>query len=107
VTGSPLHEEQGRRALLGLLACAWLLGLSLLGVVDALAYLAPTLALLAALVLRRYPGEQLLARALRRPRRERAGATSRPRIGGFRPLPRGGALLAAWLAGRAPPPAPR
>ncbi|MEA2332115.1 MAG: hypothetical protein QOH58_2253 [Thermoleophilaceae bacterium] len=71
---------------------------------EVLAHLAPVLALLCALLLGRYPGE----RALRPRRRPRPPRRPRP-LGGPRRrmdtvlLPRGGALLACALAGRAPP----
>jgi hypothetical protein len=69
-----------------------------------LAYLAPLLVLLVVLLLGRYPGERALRRRLERPRRPRVpapAASHRTRV--RRGLPRGGALLAAGLAGRAPP----
>jgi hypothetical protein len=71
----------------------------------ALLYLLPALLLLAPLVLGRYPGERLLRAAvdgLRR--RRRPGEPHRLRqLASLAPLPRGGALLASALAGRAPP----
>lgn len=74
--------------------------------IHALLGLAPLVALIALLALGRYPGEAALdaARNRRGPQRPRrppvADATlPLPR----RPLPRGGALLARRLAGRAPP----
>jgi hypothetical protein len=72
---------------------------------SALFYLLPALLLLGALLLGRYLGERLLLAAARRPRRPvRAARTAlrrgRPRLAS---LPRGSALLAAALAGRAPP----
>jgi periplasmic copper chaperone A len=72
-------------------------------------YLLPALALVAALVLGHYPGERLLLAVARRRRpRRRAAAPPRPRHLFARPrLPRGGALLGAALAGRAPPSASR
>ncbi len=69
-------------------------------------YLFPALLLLAALLLGHYPGERLLlAAARRRPPSAVAAAVPPPRHLLFaRPrLPRGGALLGAALAGRAPP----
>jgi hypothetical protein len=84
----------------------WLLGLELLGVEAAMAYLAPALLILLPLLSGRYPGDEALVRVAgrrsrpaRRPlqalplRRRRAGAL----------LPRGGRLVAASLAGRGPP----
>ncbi len=71
-------------------------------------YALPALALLFALCLGHYPGERLRLR-LARPR-HLAGAPSRAAVPPSRPLlfarhrlPRGGALLGAALAGRAPP----
>lgn len=78
---------------------------------EALLYLVPALALLASLLLGRYPGERLrlsLGRPRRSARRPRPVPPRRPAF--FAPLPRGGALLGMALAGRAPPavvPAPR
>jgi hypothetical protein len=70
--------------------------------------LAPLLALLAALLLGRYPGhgaivrlsERIAARSQRRPRR--APADRRPRRAPLRAA-HGGLLLAHSLSGRAPP----
>jgi hypothetical protein len=89
------------------LTVVWLLGLELLGVEAAVAYLAPALLILLPLLSGRYPGDEALVRVAgrrsrpaRRPpqappvRRRRAGAL----------LPRGGRLVAASLAGRGPPP---
>jgi periplasmic copper chaperone A len=88
------------------LTLVWLLGLELLGVEAALAYLAPALLILVPLLGGRYPGDEALVRVagrrssptLRRP------SSSRPRR---RPagalMPRGGRLVGAALAGRAPP----
>jgi hypothetical protein len=66
--------------------------------------LLPVLALLAALALGCYPGERALRRAL-----TRRGARRRPQRDARRPAPgpfllvRGGPLVGARLAGRAPP----
>jgi hypothetical protein len=92
-----------RRALACVLAGALvLLALLAAGCVLAFLYLAPALLLGAMLALGRYPGERLLL-ARSRPRTRRTA----PRLGCHRPararLPRGGELLAAGLAGRAPP----
>jgi hypothetical protein len=67
----------------------------------------PLLLLVCALLLRRYPGERLLAELRRRRRslRHARERTRRPRIQ-LRfdsRVPRGGALIGASLAGRAPP----
>jgi hypothetical protein len=89
------------------LTVVWLLALELLGVEAGLAYLAPALLILLPLLGGRYPGEEALARvAGRRPRPARrppaAAVPSRRRRAGAL-LPRGGTLVAASLAGRAPP----
>jgi hypothetical protein len=104
-THAALEAEQRRMALLALAACVWLLGAALIGVTDAFGYLAPTLALFALLLLGRYPGEDAYQRRLGRPRR---AVRLRPALLRLRPLtrsrlPRGGALIGAGLAGRAPP----
>jgi uncharacterized protein len=74
-------------------------------------YALPALALLVALCLGHYPGERLCLRLAGAPRRSSraVAAVPPPRHLLFaRPrLPRGGALLGAALAGRAPPSAPR
>lgn len=72
-------------------------------------YLLPALALLGALLLGHYPGERLRLRLAGTGRPPRAVAAVPPRHPLFaRPrLPRGGALLGAALAGRAPPSASR
>ena len=67
--------------------------------------LAPALLLAVLLLLGRYPGSGALARVLerRRPRRARAVARLAVPRADRRRRPRGGALLALALAGRAPP----
>jgi hypothetical protein len=66
--------------------------------------LAPALLIPALLALGWFPGERLLATFARRARkRRRAPRARRPRLVPAG-LPRGGRLLAASLAGRAPPP---
>lgn len=89
------------------LTLVWLLGLEVLGVEAAFAYLAPALLILLPLLGGRYPGDEALVRAARRgvaPGRPRGCPATRPRL---RPvgalLPRGGRLVGAALAGRAPP----
>jgi hypothetical protein len=73
--------------------------------IPALLYLLPPLLLIAALLLRRYPGERqliALARARRKPRRRCiAPAWSQSRPSAL--LPRGGKLIASSLAVRPPP----
>ena len=68
-----------------------------------LAYLGPAALLLLLLGLGRYPGERhLLSRT--RPARPRATSGLRePTLRAYVLIPRGGALLASALAGRAPP----
>ncbi len=101
-----LRAEQRRMALAALAAAAWLLAVAAIGMVEALGYLAPTLALFVLLALGRYPGERAFARRIanrahrRRPRRTPAVPQTRSLPVA---LPRGGRLLATGLAGRAPP----
>jgi hypothetical protein len=87
------------------LTCVWLLGLQLLGVEAAFAYLAPALLILLPLLGGRYPGDEALVRAARRRGRPRPRRSPGARV--RRPsralLPRGGRLVATALAGRAPP----
>jgi hypothetical protein len=79
---------------------------SLVGLAGALAYLLPPLLLVAALLLRRYPGERallaLMARAHRRARR-RAPHIAMPCLPRAVAPPRGARLLAFSLAVRPPP----
>jgi hypothetical protein len=88
------------------LTLVWLLGLEVLGVEAAFAYLAPALLILLPLLGGRYPGDEALVRAVWRRRAPRPPNTAakaprrRPR-GAL--LPRGGRLVGAALAGRAPP----
>jgi uncharacterized protein YcnI len=78
--------------------------------VTVLFYLLPALLLLGALLLGRYPGERLRLRLAglhgRAARAVAAVASSRHLFFARRRLSRGGALLGAALAGRAPPPSP-
>jgi hypothetical protein len=72
----------------------------------ALLYGLPAFALLALLLLGRYPGEKLiitLAARVRRRRRSAARLAPRRAPLDSTPTPRGGDLLARALAGRAPP----
>lgn len=97
-----------RRLLLALaaLAAAWALCAEAAGVSSGLWHLLPVLLVFAPLLAGRYPGEELFVRAVTR-RRRPAPALSRGRAQLPRPrrasLPRGGRLLGARLAGRAPP----
>lgn len=69
-----------------------------------LLYLAPALLIAAALLRGRYPGERLLIAAVRRARGPRRAARRHGRARHARTaLPRGGRLVAARMAGRAPP----
>jgi hypothetical protein len=93
------------------ITAVWTLGMLVLGVSDALIYLAPALLILLPLLSGRYPGDEALVRAARRtrPRRRRVpAAVPRPAHSSIAELlPRGGRLVGAALAGRAPPrPAP-
>ncbi len=85
----------------------WTLGMLVLGVSDALIYLAPALLILLPLLSGRYPGDEVLVRAARRTRpRRRRPAVAEPRqrrTPVAHLLPRGGRLVGAALAGRAPP----
>jgi hypothetical protein len=70
----------------------------------------PLLLLVAALLLQRYPGERLLTELRRRrisPRRAPERARPRIRRRAHPRLPRGGSLIGAFLAGRAPPAIPQ
>jgi hypothetical protein len=83
-------------------------GVALLGSVGAVApgvlMFLPALLLAAALLAGRYPGEQLLARCVRaRPRSRSANAGVPVPERQISVFPRGGRLIAAALAGRAPP----
>jgi hypothetical protein len=84
----------------------WTLGMLVLGVGDALIYLAPALLILLPLLTGRYPGDDALVRASRRVRRRRGAPPAEPRrrrTPTAHLLPRGGRLVGAALAGRAPP----
>ncbi len=91
--------------MLGLLACATIAATALVGASAALAYLAPALVLFALLLLGRYPGEDAYRSRLAPARRvaHLRPALLLPRRVTRSRLPRGGALLGAALAGRAPP----
>jgi hypothetical protein len=101
-----IRAEQRRMAVVALAALVWALGVAAIGATEALAYLAPTVLVLALLALGRYPGERAYARHLRGRSRARIVRVPRARRwrGALPALPRGGALVAAGLAGRAPPP---
>jgi hypothetical protein len=99
-----LAAHQRRMVTLALAASVLLLAGSLLGVGEALAYLAPGAGLFMLLALGVYPGADAYERALKRQNvRTPRPRASRPRLRVGVALPRGGALLATGLAGRAPP----
>ena len=94
------------------ITAVWTLGMLILGVSDALIYLAPALLILLPLLSGRYPGDEALVRAARRgrPRRRRLpGAEPRPaRAADLQSSFRAAAGWSArrWRAGRRPLPAP-
>ena len=89
------------------ITAVWTLGMLILGVSDALIYLAPALLILLPLLSGRYPGDEVLVRAaLRGRRRRRRLPAAEPRLArssAAELLPRGGRLVGAALAGRGPP----
>jgi hypothetical protein len=89
------------------ITAVWTLGMLTFGVSDALVHLAPALLILLTLLSGRYPGDEALVRAARRPRpghrRPASAEPFRRRTWVDSLLPRGGRLLGAALAGRAPP----
>ena len=96
---------------LAAITAVWTLGMLALGVGDAFIYLAPALLILVPLLNGRYPGDDVLVRAARRGRPQRRPPPRcdppRRRARSAALLPRGGRLVGAALAGRAPPvPAP-
>ncbi len=104
--GAGRMSDRGRSLAFAASTGVWLLGLELLGVEAALAYLAPALLILLPLLGGRYPGDDALVRAAARrvpPPRRRPPATSPRRRPRGALLPRGGRLVGAALAGRAPP----
>jgi hypothetical protein len=73
---------------------------------EGLLYLLPALVLVVALLIKRYPGERLLAQLAARRARPRRRARPLPAARRIElPVPHGGRLIAVSLAGRAPPPA--
>ena len=87
----------------------WTLALGLLGAHEALLFCAPALLLALPLAFGRYLGEDALEAARTRvaqPRRRPARSISSPALRTVAPLPRGGRLIAAFLATRPPPAAP-
>jgi hypothetical protein len=102
-------SARGERAHLNLaLAVALSTALALLlghvpGMADGLAYLAPALFVFLLLWLGRFPGEGAFLARIRPARLRRAGLRAAPRRARGTRMPRGGGLIAAALAGRAPP----
>jgi hypothetical protein len=85
------------------LGAIWVIGIAAVDDVTAVLFLAPAFILLLPLLAGRYPGETLIAGALRRapaPRPRRVAPRLRPPA---RCAPSGGLLVAFALAGRGPP----
>ncbi len=82
-------------------ACLWLIGVPAVG--AGAAYLSPAVFVFLVLWLGRYPGESVISRFVHRLRRRHAGAARAQTRQVVSHMPRGGGLLAAALAGRAPP----
>jgi|GEM_PF-2378258 hypothetical protein len=109
---APAIKRKQRNALLvGLVALVCVALARVPGVAISLAYLGPGIFVLLLLRLGGYPGERAIlawARSRSRSREPgRANHTRTPSTGSAARMPRGGALLAAALAGRAPPPTAR
>jgi hypothetical protein len=81
--------------------CRWLGHVP--GLAVGLAYLGPGMFVFLLLWLGRYPGEKAILRFIRPPRLRRARKSAAPSHRVRVRIPRGGALLAGALAGRAPP----
>jgi hypothetical protein len=88
-----------------LVAAAWLAGVQLESLDTGLLLLVPCFALAVALLLGRYPGEELLAKHGRDPKSSprRRRPPTRPRWSSPVRRTNGGLLMARSLAGRAPP----
>jgi hypothetical protein len=86
---------------MALLACLWLAHLP--GMTAGLAYLGPGVLVFLLLWLGHYPGERAILAFVRPARRRCARTIEAPRRRNRARMPRGGELLAAALAGRAPP----
>jgi hypothetical protein len=86
-------------------AAGWLAGMEFVGNQDALLHLVPLILVAVPIVLGRYFGEDFMVSALTRARKPRRPLRAAVRYAkrSLRPHPRGGRLLAHWLAGRAPP----
>ncbi len=94
-----LEREQRRMAVVSLIAAVWVLGTALLGVADALGYLAPALVLLALVAARPVPGGGRLHPPAHRPLRESSAPCHRARLDTAR------AGSGQFVAGRSWPPA--
>ncbi len=86
---------------LAVLACVLLMHVPGMG--AGLAYLAPGVFVFVLLRLGRYPGQNALLARMRKVRRRHARPVRSRATRRASPMPRGGTLLAAALAGRAPP----
>ncbi len=100
-----MRRHSTRPEVLAAVAALWLLALAVVGVEETLAHLAPVLLLALPLLAGRYPGERALGRTPCRPirRRRRLPSGMTPSLPFVAVAPRGGRLVAASLAGRAPP----
>ena len=110
------HPRGSRQAIVVAASVASLAGLATTGAMMGmtamdLLQLAPVLAIVAALLARRYPGERLIVRLVGSPVRARGRARTplavEPRTQVAALVPRGGLLLARSLAVRPPPAAVR
>ncbi len=101
------RPRDGRTRLAVAGAGAAIIALTLLmaaGAPEGLAYLAPALAVTSMLLLGGYPGERVLLRAASAPRAAAGGRPlDSPCLSVYTRCGRSGRLLAAALAGRAPP----
>ncbi len=94
---------RAKLALAGAGAALAVLALLATGAVEGVAYLAPALMVMSMLLLGRYPGERVLVKASAAPRAPARRPADRPCLSVHTRSGRSGRLLAAALAGRAPP----